>query len=226
MDATGQIDGKYYEVVQASALATRLAVIARQKMHEDFLGMCHPVATDTIIDVGVSDVLRDEANMLERSYKFPEAITAVGLGEARQFQEEFPRIRYRRIEPDQKLPFADKEFDISVSNAVLEHVGSVERQLRFLHELLRVGRRTFLTVPNRFFPVEHHTGIPIFHWSDRTFPPVSRWLGKGDWSKAENLILMSRQRLAAACPPDRAVTIGTTGIRLGPFSSNLYLFAD
>ena len=161
----------------------------------------------------------------ERSYACPETIIAVGLGEARAFQETFPRVRYRRIEPDQPLPFPDQAFDISVSNAVLEHVGSIADQKRFVSELLQVGRRTFLTVPNRYFPVEHHTGIPLMHGSDRTFPPACRWLGKAGWGEPANLILMSRARLRAACPDGRAVRIGTTGLRLGPFSSNLYLFA-
>ena len=225
MERTNEVDRKFYEVVEASSFAQRLAMIARQRMHADFLAICDPTSRETILDTGVSDVMRDEANMLERSYAFPEAITAVGLGEARAFQEAFPRVRYQRIEPNEPLPFPDKAFDISVSNAVLEHVGSVEAQHRFMRELLRVGRRTFLTVPNRFFPVEHHTGIPLMHWSDRTFPTVCRWFGKDGWGRAENLILMSRARLAAACPEERVVRIGTTGIRLGPFSSNLYMFA-
>ncbi|MDE2581841.1 MAG: methyltransferase domain-containing protein [Rhodospirillales bacterium] len=225
MEHPARVDTKYYEVVEASSLAQRLAMVARQRMHADFLSLCNPLPGETILDVGVSDVMRDEANMLERSYAFPEAITAVGLGDARPFQEAFPRVRYLRIEPNKPLPFADKAFDISVSNAVLEHVGSVEDQRRLVSELFRVGRRSFVTVPHRFFPVEHHTGIPLFHWSDLTFPPICRLLGKTGWGSRENLILMSRRRLAAACPPGRAVRIGTTGLRLGPFSSNLYLFA-
>lgn len=225
MPPTGEIDGKYYEVVDASSLAQRLALRARLRMHEDFLALVRPAADETILDFGVSDVMRDEANMLERTYAHPEAITAVGLGTARAFQETFPRVRYQQIAPHAALPFADKSFAITVSNAVLEHVGSMANQRQVVRELLRVGRRSFLTVPHRFFPVEHHTGIPLLHWSDLTFPPVCRWLGKAGWGSPENLILMSRGRLLAACPEGRAVRIGNTGLRLGPFSSNLFLFA-
>lgn len=163
MQPTDEIDGKYYEVVDASSLAQRLALRARLHMHADFLALCRPAEGETILDFGVSDVMRDEANMLERTYAFPEAITAVGLGAARAFQETFPRVRYQQIAPHAALPFADKSFDITVSNAVLEHVGSAANQRQVVHELLRVGRRSFLTVPHRFFPVEHHTGIPLLH---------------------------------------------------------------
>ncbi len=108
---------------------------------------------------------------------------------------------------------------------MLEHVGGEAAQRSFLAELFRVGRRVFVTVPNRLFPVEHHTAIPLAHWSDRLFPPVCRALGKPDWGRAENLILMSRRRLDALCPPGRARRIGTAGLPLGPFSSNLFLYA-
>ena len=120
MPPTGEIDGKYYEVVDASSLAQRLALRARLRMHEDFLALVRPAADETILDFGVSDVMRDEANMLERTYAHPEAITAVGLGTARAFQETFPRVRYQQIAPHAALPFADKSFAITVSNAVLD----------------------------------------------------------------------------------------------------------
>ena len=223
--ADAEVDGRYYEVVKTGGLAARLAQHARRRMHALFLDLCAPGPDTRILDVGVSDVLRDEANMLERSHAWPETITAVGLGEARAFQSAFPAIRYRRIAPGEPLPFADGAFDIAVSNAVLEHVGSEAAQRAFLAELFRVGRQVFVTVPNRFFPVEHHTAIPLAHWSDRLFPPVCRALGKPDWGRAENLILMSRHRLAALCPPGRAWRIGTAGLALGPFSSNLFLYA-
>ena len=220
-----EVDGRYYEVVKTGGVAARLARIARERMHALFLELCAPGSDTRILDVGVSDVLRDEANMLERSHAWPEAITAVGLGEARAFQAAFPAVLYQRIAAGMPLPFADGAFDIAVSNAVLEHVGSAAAQRAFLAELFRVGRRVFVTVPNRFFPIEHHTAIPLAHWSDRTFPPVCRALGKPLWGEASSLILMSRRRLAGLCPPGRVVQIGTTGLRLGVFSSNLYLFA-
>jgi len=62
------------------------------------------------------------------------------------------------------------------------------------------------------------------HWTDTTFALACRLLGKGSWSKPENLILMSRSRLIGACPPGTRAEIGTTGIELGPLSANLYLY--
>ena len=67
------------------------------------------------------------------------------------------------------MPFADKAFDIAVSNAVLEHVGAEQHQAAFVRELSRVARRVFISVPNRYFPVEHHTAIPLLHFWKRGF---------------------------------------------------------
>ena len=88
----------------------------------------------------------------------------------------------------------------------------------------------FISVPNRSFPLEHHTGIPLLHWTQPTFRLACRRLGKDEWAEAANLILMSRRTLLQACAGPlsrgRRVTIGTTGIPLGPFSSNLYALID
>ena len=125
---------------------------------------------DTILDVGVSDVVNDAANMMERKYPFAELITAVGLGSGEDFRAAYPQTAYKQIAANQRLPFADRQFDIATSNAVLEHVGSPAHQELFVHELIRVARKVFISVPNRYFPVEHHTAIPFLHYSDAGLP--------------------------------------------------------
>jgi SAM-dependent methyltransferase len=217
------IDEKFYEVAGPGSLAERLAILARNRIYNDFLCICRPQPEETILDVGVSEVTGNLANFLERCYSFPSRITAVGIGAGHRFQEAFPAVRYREIAANEPLPFADASFDIATSNAVLEHVGSRENQRRFVAELMRVGRRVFLTVPSRYFPIEQHTSIPLLHWTGYTFELACRILGKLDWSRPENLILMSPRALRAACPPEARVQIGVTGIPLGPCSSNLYL---
>jgi hypothetical protein len=205
-------------------MAERLASVARDRIYADFLRFCAPAASDKILDIGVSDVVGDAANVLERRYFPQEQVTAVGLGSGEEFKESFPKIQYRQIVANQPLPFKDGSFDVVTSNAVLEHVGSLENQRFFMSEMMRVGGRVFLTVPHRFFPIEHHTAIPFLHWADSSFRLACKILNKEKWAASENLILMSRTRLRDACPEGVALKIGTTGITLGPWSSNLYLF--
>lgn len=62
------------------------------------------------------------------------------------------------------LPFRDRSFDIVFSNSVIEHVGSEAAQRRFADEVARVGRSYWVQTPNRKFPVEMHTMLPLIHF--------------------------------------------------------------
>ena len=217
-----RVDEKYYQAAQPRSLAERLLIRARDEIYSDFVRICDPSEADSVLDVGVSDVVGESPNLLERLYPYRDRITAIGLGNADAFQAKFPEVRYRQVTPNSSFPFADKSFDVATSNAVLEHVGSIEKQRNFVAEMMRVARRVFITVPHRFFPVEHHTGIPFLHYFDVTFGPACRLCKKDDWADAANLILMSRTRLRSSWPEGESVEIGFTGLRLGPFSSNLY----
>lgn len=221
------VDGRFYQAAAPGSLGERVLVAARNCIYDDFLKLARPVAGERILDIGVSDVVTEGANLIERLYPHPEDITAAGLGEGSGFRAAYPKVRYDQVRPGEPLPYADRTFPLAVSNAVLEHVGSEAAQSAFVREALRVADRVFLTVPNRFFPVEHHTAIPFAHWTDATFGLACRMLGRTEWLARENLILMTRARLAALVPQDLGLAqaeIGTTGFRLGPLSSNLYMF--
>lgn len=60
--------------------------------------------------------------------------------------------------------FADGEFDVVVSNSVIEHLESFEAQKCMAVEVQRVGRRYFVQTPNRFFPLEPHFLLPFFQF--------------------------------------------------------------
>jgi hypothetical protein len=62
------------------------------------------------------------------------------------------------------------------------------------------------------------------HYVDGLFQIACRITGQSQWAREENLILMTRKQLRRLAPPvGKGVQIGYTGLRLGPFSSNLYL---
>ena len=217
-------DEKYYQSIEPGGIREILMICARDKIYEDFILHCRPSFNSSILDVGVSNVINDGANVLEQRYPYKSRITAAGLGDAREFKSAFPEIKYVQIAGGHALPFADGAFDIATSNAVLEHVGSLENQRSFLRELLRVGKKIFVTVPNRFFPVEHHTAIPLLHYFDRTFAIACSAAGKREWAELNNLILMSRGLLSRTLPREVSARIAYTGLKLGPWSSNLLMF--
>ena len=225
-DGVELIDTEYYQVAGPGSMGERMLIAARDRIYADFLRLCTPTRGDSILDVGASDVITDGANLIERLYPYPEDITAAGLGAGHQFRAAYPKVRYERVYAGEGLPYDDRQFRFAVSNAVLEHVGSPEAQVSFISELMRVAERVFLTVPNRFFPVEHHTAIPFAHWMDQTFGVACRSFRREEWLQPENLILMSHRRLRDLVPndPQLRVKTGTSGIPLGPFSSNLFMF--
>ena len=153
-------------------LADAISLRSRRRKLALFLEVMGPARTTTVLDVGVDEVSLGDAggqsgctthNLLEERYPWPERLTALGLHDGARFRERYPQIAY--VQGDAcALPFADGAFDVVYSNAVIEHVGGRERQEAFVREALRVGRRVFVTTPNRWFPIEVHTRLPLVHW--------------------------------------------------------------
>jgi FkbM family methyltransferase len=160
-------------------------------------------AADIVLDVGVtSDRDHAHSNFFEAWYPHKSRVTAAGIDDASFLEQLYPGMTF--IQADgRNLPFDDLSFDFVHSNAVVEHVGDRAMQRRFIGELWRVARKgIFVTTPNRWFPVEFHTMLPLLHWLP---PPVFRRvlaaLGKDFFAAEENLNLLSAGelvRIAAA----------------------------
>lgn len=151
-------------------VASRVSLRSRERKLQLFMEMLQPGPETTVVDVGVTNAPFGDGssdNFFEALYPWPERITAVGNTELDRFEAAFPRVTAMHAD-GRKLPFADAEFDVGFSNAVVEHVaGGREGQRAFVHELCRVARRVFVTTPNRFFPLEVHTLVPFAHWLPR-----------------------------------------------------------
>jgi hypothetical protein len=120
-------------------------------------------------------------NFFERWYPHPDRLTACSIEDCTVLERVFPGLTFRLTKGD-RLPFGDREFDLAVSFAVVEHVGSRERQRQFVSELARVARSFVLYTPNRYFPVEMHTLLPLTHWLPTTcYRPLWRRLGLAFW---------------------------------------------
>jgi SAM-dependent methyltransferase len=195
-------------------LTDAVSLRSRKRKLRLLLDELRPTAETTVLDVGADELAFGEGdgcatlNFFEEMYPWPERITALGLQDGSGFRARYPHIEY--VQGDAcALPFEDDAFDIVFSNAVIEHVGGRERQERFVSEAIRVGRRVFLTTPNRAFPLEVHTRLPFVHWlpeaaSDRVYDAV----GKGF---AKEIRLLTPGSLKALFPGDvRVVNLGLT----------------
>ena len=82
---------------------------------------------------------------------------------------------------------------------MIEHVGGEDEQRRFVAEALRVGRRAFITTPNRWFPVEVHTRLPLVHWLPDNVSHRAYDLARKPWAK-QNRLLGAAARSPASSP--------------------------
>ncbi|MFN9746412.1 MAG: methyltransferase domain-containing protein [Betaproteobacteria bacterium] len=170
-------------------LADRVSARNRARKHAFFLETMKPTPAELIVDIGANATEYSAAdNYLEKHYAHPEKITVVSLDDVTQLRARYPKITF--IQGDgTRLPFEDRQFSIAYSNAVIEHVGAYQAQLQFLREMMRVSRRGFMTTPNRHFPVETHTRVPLLHlllpkpWFDAFLRRTGRGWAAGDYMR-------------------------------------------
>lgn len=186
-------------------LAARASLWNRRGKFELFMETVRPGPETRVVDVGVGDTgFRTEPgvaathNFFEALYPWPERITAVSDVPLPNFAREFPSVNCVTASGTE-LPFEDDAFDVAFSNAVVEHVGGRDDQHRFVAELCRVAPRVFLSTPNRWFPVETHTLVPLVHWLPRAAADrVMGALRQRNWERVE---LLTRRDLLALFPP-------------------------
>jgi len=216
-----------YNIARPESVPVKIALYQRRKMFSIFLHYSITINSSTILDIGAtSDRSYDHSNYVEAWYPHKERITAIGLDNAGFLKTTYPGLTLVRGD-GRDLPFKDRSFDIVHSSAVLEHVGSRERQRQFLHEAWRVARKgIFVTTPNRWFPIEFHTLLPLAHWLPAPiFRGILKGLRKGFFAREENLNILSRRDLAQLA---REVGIEEFDIRvvaLLGWPTNLLLYA-
>ena len=217
-----------YNVAAPESLSARIAGWQRRRMFQAFLDAANPAPDSTILDVGAtSDRSYAHSNYLPAWYAQKPCITAVGIDDASFLEQLHPGLRFIHADGT-NLPFPDGTFDHVHSSAVLEHVGSRDNQVRFLSELWRVTRRSlFVTTPNRWFPIEVHTVLPLAHWLPaETFRSLLRRNGRAFFADEANLNLMASGdlRQAAAAAGIRGADVRS--VKLFGWPSNLLLVAS
>jgi len=213
-----------YNVAKAGSLPVRVAGHQRRKMYRAFLDL-GVGEDDTILDIGAtSDRSYEHSNYLEAWYPNPQNITAIGLDRDAAFlAHSYPGLQFV-VANGRTLPFDDNSFDYVHSSAVMEHVGDRLSQMAFMAEARRVARKiVFLTTPNRWFPVEFHTVLPLVHWlPPKMFRALLVAIGRSFFASEDNLNLLSARQLR-----EMAQHIGFSdpvevrGVRLGGLVSNL-----
>jgi SAM-dependent methyltransferase len=212
-----------YNVAKSGSLPVRIAAWQRRRMFERFLGCFNLPDDDTsILDLGAtSERTYAASNYLEAWYPRKDRITASGIDDAQFLEEMYPGIRFVQADAC-NLQFDDRSFDVVHAAAVIEHVGSADRQIKMISETARVANRGFfITTPNRWFPIEFHTVLPVVHWlPKRHFRTLMRATGRSFFAEESNLNLMSRSDLLAyarlACEDHFDISVVVERLALWP----------
>lgn len=190
----------YYQYTSSDILFM-ISWKTRKTIFSLFMKHMTPAEFSTILDVGVTpNEGRGESNFFERLYPYKNRITAASIEDAQNIERRYG-VRFVRLKVGEGLPFKDNEFDIGFSNAVVEHVGSREKQRAFIEEIVRVSRKCFVSVPDRLFPIEHHTALPFIYYLPQTIHrKLLRTFGKVLYSTEETLNLLTQRDLNGMIP--------------------------
>ncbi|MDR1259594.1 MAG: class I SAM-dependent methyltransferase [Tannerellaceae bacterium] len=178
-------------------IASIISRYNRTRKYDRFLQEFNLATDTTILDVGFTNTeYQDADNFLEKNYPHLSNITALGIEihGSDSFRRRYPDVEVVLYEGS-VFPFDDNRFDVGWSNAVIEHVGSEEHQITFLKELRRTCRTIYFTTPNRYFPFEIHTRLPLLHYlPKRIFDKIIDHTSK-KWASGDYMHLLSHRKL-------------------------------
>jgi len=194
-----------------------LAFQVRRRIFERFMRECAPGPEARVADFGVSGHRDHPVHyFFETLYPHRDRLTVIGRAaeDAGWFPEAFPGLRF--LEADlREIPLPDGYFDYGICNAVVEHAGSRAQQIALVSEVCRVCRCVLFTTPNKRFPMELHTWLPLLHWlPDPAYRAVLRRLRLDYFADVENLNLLGAGALLALFPPSRENRLLRSGIPL------------
>jgi len=148
------------------SLFSKLSYKSRKRKLELFYKLTKPSSSSRVLDIG-AEINPDGKRGLQLidGYKWKEKLFAVNISDkhVESISKHYAGIE-AKVADACDLPWPDKYFDIVYSNAVIEHVGNLERQKKMASEIMRVGKNWFVTTPNRWFPFEFHMRLPLVTW--------------------------------------------------------------
>jgi SAM-dependent methyltransferase len=217
-----------YSTASRESFADRAAYNTRLKMYKILSLSVDLGKLENIIDVGVTaDRNQISSNFFENLYPNPERITAFSDQDASWMEDRYKGLKFKRGTA-LDMPFDDNAFELVFSSAVIEHVGSIENQSKFIGECLRIAKRyVFITTPNRFHPIELHTAIPFLHWLPKNIHrKILGLIGKEFFALEENLNLLTIGELGALCEENGVKKYKIKTVSFLGFPSNLLLIIE
>jgi len=167
---------------------SKLSLQVRLDQFKVFTKLLKPRPRTRILDVGTTpNESLPDSNFFEQAYLYPQQLQIASVENCQPLVSKYHLAGFTKIKPGKSLPFADQQFDIVTSWATLEHVGSWADQKFFLAELARVGKKIFVTTPDKYCIFEPHTQVFFWHWLPIFW--YRRWLNLRHnqfWANPEN----------------------------------------
>ena len=179
----------------------KITINARNEFFRIFKENTKYSISKSIIDIGTTPSLDAEQNILLDRTKKNQNITCLSNQNCKILSKKYPNIkRFITIDgKSTKLP--NNSFDIVHSNATIEHVGSRANQVLFIKECLRISKKkVFIQTPNRFYPLDFHTTLPLIHWLPKNIHrKILKIIGLNFYASEKNLNLLSENDIISMC---------------------------
>ena len=196
----------------------------RLEIYKIFKKETKPNKTIKLLDVGTTSSLESHENILLNKFKWKSNIYCLSNLNLKKLKQKYPLAKFYQGDGRQMF-FKNNQFNIVFSSATIEHVGSLKNQIKFIKEGYRVSNRfIFITTPNRNYPIEFHTRLPLLHLlPNKIFRKILKLFGENFLSQEEQLNLISEKDLIKICNKLKIKKFKILKIKLFYLVSNLIL---
>lgn len=198
----------------------------RKKIYKIFESVVKLNQNESLLDVGTAPTIDVNHNLILQKLKNNKHISCLSDVDCNILKEVYPNVKEFLIGTGINIKLNSNTYDVVYSSATIEHVGSFENQLLFVSECFRLSKRAvFITTPNRYFPLDFHTKIPLIHYLPKKVHRfILRLFGLNFYSKESNLNLLSISDLIYICNKLEIKNYKIVRYKLFNITSNLILY--
>ena len=195
---------------------------AREKLHNIIIKQIDE--ENKIIDIGSTPVLHKHENFFLNHYKYKQNITCFSNQNLDALKDLYPDLK-TIVGDGRDTGLPENSYDISISNATLEHVGNFTNQNKFVKEMYRIAKnKAIIITPNRFYPIDTHTMLPLIHWLPKNLHRnILKFFKYNFLALEENLNLLSKKDLEKICKINNFKNYEIICMKYYGFTANLIL---
>ena len=203
----------------------KLLLFYREKINLIFNENINYNLNKSLLDIGTTPSLKDMHNVILTKTQDNNNITCLSDQDCNILKDKFTNVKNFLKIDGKNTNLKNESFDIVYSNAVIEHVGSFQNQTKFIRECVRLSKsEVFITTPNRFFPFDFHTKIPLLHMLPKSLHrKILKFIGLSFYANEKNLNLLSKSEIIKICDIIQIKNYRILEFKIALLTSNLIL---